>query len=108
MNAQEVNVAAPEAQFDQADVPLVDLPRRHGTLGIANFVDPPAFLLLVRSARVEHHSVAGFERGAQSHLHGFGLDARDFTEVHPALLAEACMNRLLILDASEPAAVKDA
>ena len=112
VDAGEINVAMAETQLIQAGLAFRSKPRfrRGGDTApyLQDFIHPPAFLVFLRFAGVEHHAVARFQRAFEPDGHAIAQHARDFAEKHAAFFAEARMDELLVVGAAEPAGVQAA
>ncbi len=71
-------------------------------------MDEAALLAFGRLALIEDHAVAGLEGSFETHRHAVRGDVDDRAEISAALLAEAGMDELLVVDAAEPARVETA
>ena len=90
------------------DVFAAEADERQAAAGGLESVDEAALFAFGRLALVEDHAVAGLEGAFEAHRHAVGGDVDDRTEVGAALLTEAGVNELLIIDAAEPARVQAA
>ena len=73
-----------------------------------DFIDPSAFFVLFGVAGVEDYAISRLQRRLQSNGDPFVIHAGYLAKVHAAFLAEAAMNKLLIVGAAKPACVKTA
>ena len=100
------------------DGPLLDLRPIHvlateadeseaATSGLES-MDEAALLAFSRLALVEDHAVAGLEWSFEAHRHAVRGDVDDRAEIGAALLAEAGMDELLVVDPAEPTRVEAA
>src|SRR2546423_852491 len=81
----------------------------HG-LSSASFhrVNASAFFLLIRVPGIEYNTIARFERRLKIDEALSILDPLHLSQIDPALLAEARVRQLLVVNAAEPAGVKAA
>ena len=90
------------------DVFAAEADERQTAAGGLESVDEATLLAFGRLALVEDDAVAGLERAFETHRHAVRGDVDDRAEVGAALLAEAGVDELLVVDAAEPARVQAA
>ena len=90
------------------DVFAAEADERQAAAGGLESVDETTLLAFGRLALVEDYAVAGLERAFEAHRHAVRGDVNDRAEVGAALLPEAGVDELLIVDAAEPARMQAA
>ena len=81
---------------------------RQTTAGRLKAVDEATLLAFGGFTLVEDHAVTGLEWAFEAHRHTVGANIDDRAEVGTALLAETGVDKLLVIDAAEPAWIKAA